>query len=148
MTDAQFNIKLAEIVSAIKGWVAEWLPTIGNEVVDRNQFQMEGLGETAFGPITNRRGTREYAWEEYAEEKRAMGKEDRFINLNFSGDFHGKMKFKATPQGISIFSEDQKADILVQNYGKNIFGLNDENMDWVQEELLDMLTDRLTLYFK
>ena len=149
MTIEQLNTKLAQLPTVITGWMDDIFHSLEGEIIDRNAAQMEELGQDALGrPILGHKsGEREYAWPEYAEEKSMMGKESRFINLNLSGDFHSQMKVEFSKTGIRLWSDDDKTDLMVKNYGRDIFGLNESNMDWLVDEMTDGLAEKFKGYF-
>jgi len=62
------------------------------------------------------------------------------VNLHDEGDFHAKMDLKKTGQNKhEIYSNDSKSDELETKYNAgdiSIFGLIDENMQYVGKELV------------
>lgn len=107
---------------------------------------MEERGEDSrgvkFGPYSE--ASKEMG---YPQLKASMGKESRFINLNFEGDFHRQMDFKVDRNGIEIYSKDDKSDLMVKKYGIDIFGLNEKNFDWLFDEVFEHIYNRLKVYF-
>ena len=138
-------------INGLPAWLANTvtigLTSLGATMVDMNVEQMEKEGIDSGGKkIVNELGETTYS-PEYAEEKAALGKESRFINLNMEGDFHGAMDFKIDKSGISISSTDPKTDMLTTRYGSDIFGLTISNFDLIVDDLVDYLTAELATYF-
>ena len=148
MTIKELQNKIKNISSAIERGVQTSLQDAGSEAVDRNVAQMEKHGQNSRGgSLKNpRTGDTKYASPEYAEYKSMLGRESRFINLNLTGDFHRSMDFKVTKGGIDIFATDDKTDRLIKAYGMQIFGLNDENFDWLFDEVFEGLFTELKSY--
>jgi len=130
----------------LEGAMQRALKDFGDEAVDLNIEQMEKLGQDSRGVEF---GDYSAASQEvgYPEQKAAMGKESRFINLNFEGDFHGGMDFRVTQGGLEITSKDGKTEMLIKNYGKDIFGLNDKNFDVMFDDVAEHIERELISYF-
>lgn len=58
------------------------------------------------------------------------------VTLKDTGDFHASFVLRADNDGFEIDATDWKRDELVDKYGKQIFGLNDENKSYVAREIL------------
>lgn len=51
------------------------------------------------------------------------------INLWDEGDFHDNLKIALSKEMVEIFSTDSKAGVLEDEYGSQIYELNQENME-------------------
>lgn len=58
------------------------------------------------------------------------------VTLRDTGDFHGSFFVEANNEGFRIDAKDWKRDELVQKYGMQIFGLNDENMNELAHQVM------------
>ena len=142
MTAKQLIGKINRLGSVIPNWVDQAIKSVENEIVDRNVAQMEELGKDSIG-----RSFGSYESDSYREQKAALGLESRFINLHFEGDFHSKMDIEVGGGGVRIWSNDEKNDLLVKEWGEEIFGLNKANMNWLFDHVYEYLFDKLRTYF-
>ena len=58
------------------------------------------------------------------------------VTLRDTGDFHSSFFVEANNEGFRIDAKDWKRDELVQKYGMQIFGLNDENMNELAHQVM------------
>ena len=63
------------------------------------------------------------------EEKRIRGQPYNRVTLRDTGDFESSFFIRYTPDGFEIAASDWKTDDLVRKYGREIFGLNRENLE-------------------
>jgi len=140
------SAKIRGLPTFLDGAVDSGLKAFGAEAVDLNIAQMEKSGQDSrgieFGDYSDL--SKEIG---YPEEKASMGKEDRFINLNFTGDFHSSMDFSVSKGAMNIFAKDDKTDLLIKKYGADIFGLNDANFDVMFDDIFDHIVRELRTYF-
>ena len=72
--------------------------------------------------------------------KLAEGQPINKITLYDGGDFQDKFYVKYTSQQFSLWSTDGKTEKLVKEWGKNIFGLTDNNLSLlIQKDIKPML---------
>lgn len=107
-------------------------------ILDKNTGQLE-RGEDRDGDRL-----RQYRSEEYAFEKQRMNPLPGFGNpdLKLTGSFHDKFFLSVSKNTLLISSRDSKRDELVAKYGEQIFGLNRENLEEVDQEVADEIARR------
>lgn len=99
------------------------------EILDLNVAQLR-VGKDSFGEFLY-----EYASEEYAQMKQAMGSQAPFgkPDLILEGDFTEGFVLKYESGGqFTITSTDDKTADLVAKYGDEIFGLTDESISEIK----------------
>jgi hypothetical protein len=147
MTSKQLSYKLGRLPLVIQGWVDEGLNALTDQIHDLNVQQMEEYGQDSMG-----RSFGPYEDKAYQALKAIEGKESRFINLHFDGDFHKSIQVDVTNGSIKIWSKpnannpSDKVEAIEKEFGP-IYGLQDKNMDWLVDELADHLETRLRSYF-
>lgn len=102
-------------------------------IVDMNK------GQLMAGVNSDGSGLGQYASKSYAEMKRTLNPRG-VVDLKLTGSFHDNF-FVAVELPLTIWSYDSKTDDLVKKYGRNIFGLTEENKrafaaGYVKNELL------------
>lgn len=85
------------------------------------------------------------------EEKRIHGQPYNRVTLRDTGDFESSFYIRYTGDSFEIAASDWKTDDLVRKYGKEIFGLNRDNLDelirsyilpFLREKLIETINDR------
>ncbi|WP_418665452.1 hypothetical protein [Alistipes finegoldii] len=85
------------------------------------------------------------------EEKRIRGQPYNRVTLRDTGDFESSFYIRYTGDSFEIAASDWKTDDLVRKYGKEIFGLNRDNLDelirsyilpFLREKLIETINDR------
>jgi hypothetical protein len=116
------------------------------DIIDMNaQFQLYDQGINRVGvPIMD---YKPYSMYTIAYKERAGQPYDR-VTLRDEGDFHHGFFVTFTDEGFEISSHDYKTEWLVKKYGRQIFGLTDENAKELTEgyivpELLDKMREIL-----
>lgn len=110
------------------------------EILDLNVAQLK-QGKDSLG-----RFLEDYASEEYAQFKQAMGSQAPFgvADLILEGDFTEGFTLKKEGQVFRFDSTDEKRDKLVQMYGEEIFGLSLES----QVNITPYLAESFLKYFR
>lgn len=108
------------------------------EIIDMNTAQLEkgkeatGLSITPdYTPFTVRI-------------KRSKGQPTDRVTLRDTGDFYKDFNIIFKPTHFLIFSDDEKEEKLERKYGKEIFGLADENL----QDLIELVKPDLIQYFR
>lgn len=72
------------------------------------------------------------------EVKQLLGQPYDRVTLFYSGAFYRSFLLKIDKENLSleIFANDEKTPKLIRKYGKEIFGLTDENESFVNKEIL------------
>ena len=85
------------------------------------------------------------------EEKRMRGQPYNRVTLRDTGDFESSFYIRYSGDSFEITASDGKTDDLVRKYGKEIFGLNRDNLDelirtymlpFLREKLIETINDR------
>ena len=76
--------------------------------------------------------------------KKEKGQPFNRVTLKDEGDFHDSFFLVINPTSIAIYATDEKTAKLERKYGKEIFGLTDENL----QEIIDLLKPELQNHFK
>ena len=85
------------------------------------------------------------------EEKRLRGQPYNRVTLRDTGDFESSFYIRYMDDGFEITASDWKTDDLVRKYGREIFGLNRENLDdlarsyilpFLREKLVETINNR------
>ena len=58
------------------------------------------------------------------------------VTLKDTGDFHASFIIRADNESFELDATDWKRDDLVEKYGRQIFGLTDENKSYISHEIL------------
>ena len=146
MDDKKYLAKISGLVPYLVGVAKAWLDDEGSIIVDMNRSQMEDMGQDSMGDAFGDYSDWSKAMK-YPEKKAAMGKQDKFINLNFTEEFHDGMDYKMSGSKLTIISKDDKTEILTDMFGKDIFGINDENFSEITDDLAIHIANKLTSYF-
>ena len=80
--------------------------------------------------------------------KQAKGQPTDRMTLRDEGDFHSKFRIERTADGLRISSDDAKTEMLIRNYGEEIFGLTDDNFqifleDYFQPQIKKIIHEQL-----
>lgn len=70
------------------------------------------------------------------EVKKAKGQPTDRVTLRDTGAFESSFKLIKKGHGFEIIATDEKADELAFQYGSDIFGLTDENMNEIKEQFI------------
>jgi hypothetical protein len=84
---------------------------------------------------------------DYSENSVAIfGKPDGPIRLNDTGDFYKGFTLSINETGFVQYSKDDKNDMLIKKYGKNIFGLNKEHrsegIPYIRKSIFEFLNEQ------
>lgn len=78
------------------------------------------------------------------EEKRMRGQPYNRVTLRDTGDFESSFYIRYSGDSFEITASDWKTDDLVRKYGKEIFGLNRDNLDeLIRSYILPFLREKL-----
>lgn len=111
-------------------------------IIDMNvedQLFQRGVDSTgrllpAYSPVT-------------VEIKRAQGKPYDRTTLRDEGDFHSDFYVVKEGGGLRISSKDSKTTMLVRDYGEQIFGLTEENLEaFINDFLFTEIRKRIDEY--
>jgi hypothetical protein len=144
MTLAQLNRKLAGIEAKVRALVVSSIKRHQKQIVRLNQQQLK-KGKDSEG---KQLGT--YKDRGWIAQRKRYGRQTKFVDLNFYGDFQASMfvKFDATSMSLGLDATDNKKAILIHHWGEDILGLNDTNFDWLLDAICDDLYKGLNTYFK
>jgi len=83
------------------------------------------------------------------EIKKSKGQPYDRVTLQDTGDFHKSFYIEYQGDGFEIKADDWKTSMLVRDYGKEILGLNDENVEELLREYIHpKLMDKCVLILK
>ena len=71
--------------------------------------------------------------------KRSKGQPTNRVTLRDTGDLHRSLFVEFEPGKFSLHFEDEKAPYLLERYGKEVLGLNEESL----EQLRQLITQRV-----
>lgn len=109
------------------------------EILDANTAQLE-IGKDSLGELLYDYATDEYAqWKQSIGSKAPMGTPD----LKVTGDFHSAFVIRYKSSEFEITSTDSKTGKLVDMYGEQIFGLNDDAKDKVLPDFTETIIDEI-----
>lgn len=108
------------------------------DIVQLNIDQLYDLGQNSLGvslgayaPMTVRL-------------KQEKGQPYDRVTLRDTGDFHRGFYLRKTGEGFEITSSDDKTQLLMRDWGKSIFGLDDESMETLKQRIiLPYILDKL-----
>jgi len=143
MTIEQLNRKLNNIESKVRSLVVASVRRHHKEIVRRNQEQLLS------GKDANDKRLGDYKDPGWIRKRKKKGRQVEYVDLNFAGDFQKSMfiKFDSVGMSLGLDATDKKKDILIHHWGEDILGLNDENFDWLMEQITDDLAHGLNAYF-
>lgn len=120
VSEKEFESKILEIVDSKK-----------NEVLDMNTSQLFSGRDSSDQNMTS------YYSEGYAEMKNLMNPTPGLGNpdLKLTGDFYKGFFLKDDTFPISFSSTDNKTEMLTQKYGENIFGLDNDNLEKLRQDI-------------
>ena len=125
---------------------------VGLAAQNRQQLTEDGIEYTGIPIVyqhprkgeTGKYGAYSKPYQKYKEGK---GKETKFVDLFLTGKFNKSIiLFQMNPGLWRFVSEDEKAPILVANYGPDIFGITEDNLDGFARNMEPLLQDRVTKY--
>lgn len=74
--------------------------------------------------------------------------EHKGVILFDEGDFYSGI-FKGSNKGVlSLFSIDYKTEMLINRYGKDIFGFNNDSIEKLKEIVVPLVKEKITLKLK
>lgn len=116
-------------------------------ITSYNKQQLQDTGENSFGVKLSDIGG------EYSpftiEIRKKKGKQTKHVDLFDKGDFQGDFYIDIKSDSAVIDSKDAKRDELVERWGIELFGVNDENkQDFIDQILLPNLLNKLNLLIK
>ena len=80
----------------------------------------------------------------YAAYKKRLGLKTNVVTLRLSGDFYKSLHPKRTaPDEMEVSSNDFKAPFLTGRYGKEVLGLNEDNIDKLAARIQPKMEARL-----
>ena len=128
---------IAKLKKADKAYINEQLLRIiqdeSNFVIDLNQSQLLS------GIDSKGEELGEYESKPYATFKNTLNPLPGFgvPDLKLTGSFYREMYLQFSSKGwpVQIFSMDEKTSKLVSQYGKDIFGLTEDNLENLREHL-------------
>lgn len=110
-------------------------------IIKRNESVVVALntGQLMVGLNSDGESLGEYASRSYADMKRTLNPRG-VVDLKLTGHFHENF-FVAVELPLTVWSYDGKTDDLTKKYGRNLFGLTEENkkifaIGYVKEELI------------
>lgn len=88
-----------------------------------------------------------YAWSDYAQFKESINPlADGYVDLKLTGSFHSQLFVKSLGNSRFLFdSRDSKANMLANQYGEDIFGLNKHTFEDLQSK---KYANKLVKYIK
>lgn len=148
MTEAQLYKKLANLPTKVSSIVGRVVSSKEKEILKRNLDQL-AKGQDSVGMLRADGESTPYgAYRDkgHTKKRRERGLQTAYVDLNYFGQFGRGMYVKFTGSGVSIGSSDKKTGILVHHWGEDIFGLNDDNFDWLLNEITNSLYTELKIY--
>lgn len=124
--------------------VKQDMPRVIKETLEDDYVQAQLIDlnteQLSEGKLSNGRDMGFYRSQDYAELKKAIGKNGDFVDLNFTGDFYGSFIVEMTQNSIGVSATDKKTADLEERYSEDIFGLTNENFqefkDYIFKETL------------
>lgn len=124
------------VLDGVQGgsWCRECIEANTAEICDMNtEQQLYERGENALGVSIS-------DYMPYApltiDIKTMKGQPTDRVTLRDTGDFHESFFIRADNNGFTIDATDWKREKLVNKYGRQIFGLTDENKTYLAKEIL------------
>lgn len=141
MTEQQFTGKLLALPRHLNTAVKRFIKQNEKNIIKRNQAQLLS------GQDSNGDEFGGYKSASHVKKRKKKGLQTSHIDLKFEGDFQKQMYVSFDGTGVKMGSKDKKEEILIHHWGEDIFGLNDENFDWLSTKLFEYLTNDLKTYF-
>lgn len=140
---------IAKLKKADKAYITEQLLRIvqeeSNFVIDLNQSQMLS------GIDSKGNELKEYASKGYAAYKNKINSIPGFgvPDLKLTGAFQREMYLQFSSKGfpVEIFSRDEKTQTLTQKYGKDIFGVTQDNLENLRDHLKPKIAELFASIF-
>ena len=132
------NLKSINSVRAINTLLNKIYKIFESEILDLNISQLWEKGQDSTGRILRSEfaiGGNVYSTRTIIYKSDKGQPIDR-VTLKDDGDFYQGFILKVTNSGITITSTDSKTGKLVKVWGRDIFGLNKENMNELIEEMI------------
>lgn len=135
----KISINFVKVTSNLEAIVKTICENLEAVIVDMNTSQLREKGIDSnseplpmpYAPMT-------------IEYKKAKGQPIDRITLYDEGDFQNKFYVKYEPTQFSLWSTDGKTEKLVKEWGKNIFGLTNENLKLlIEKDIKPALIDEL-----
>ena len=121
-------------------------------LIDQNRAQMketgtDGIGDNLEYQRIRKSPVRGAYTEQYAKYKEKRGGTTAYVDLYLSGKFHKSIELFQLGIGEWKFtSTDEKYNFLIENYGENILGVNDEFLDRYSDTMEDKLNIKVDKY--
>jgi len=141
MTEKQLNGKISALPQHIQAVVTRSLNKRKKQILDLNKGQLLA-GEDSMGKEFG-----DYKSASWVRKRKKKGLQIGHIDLKFDGNFQKNMFVDISGAGIKIGSKDDKTEQLVHHWGDDIFGLSQENLDALTEEIATDLANDLKTYF-
>jgi hypothetical protein len=141
MTEAQLYDKLRHVDRKVKTIVGKSIRKNANSLRKMNIEQLRK------GVDSNGEQLGKYKDRKWIAKRKKRNRQVQFVDLRFTGDFQKAMYVKFDGKEINFGSKDWKQDILVHHWGEEIFGLTDDNMQWLIDRIVEDLTTELKQYF-
>jgi hypothetical protein len=151
MTTEQLIQALSEIDP--KQLTAETVQETSDTILELNQQQME-QGIDQDGEKIHWLKDSHYPYtRQYANRKSKLGLQTSVVDLKLTGNFYRSNKIRIESDEVDYFNDGELGDILEKNYGKQIFGLTDENKQVYREGVFaetfrEKFSAKTTLQFK
>jgi len=141
MTETQLYDKLRYVDRKVKTLVGRTIRQNANALKKLNVDQMRKGVDSDGDQIGN------YKDKKWIAKRKKRNRQVKFVDLRFTGDFQKSMYVKFDGAEINFGAKDWKQDILVHHWGDEIFGLTDDNMQWLVDKIVEDLTTGLKQYF-
>ena len=112
---------LTKYKANINEYMEDITRSIEDEIKEINVHQQYDLGQDRNGDAI----TPEYA-ESTIRYKRRKGQPTDRVTLQDTGQYHDTFKIRYEDEGFELYANDWKAGFLDKKYGKEIYGLQDE----------------------
>lgn len=127
--------ELIQVLSKVdtKQLTEQTVEATSDTIIELEQQQMEqGIGED--GDTIRWLKDSHYPYTRpYTDRKAKLGLQTSVVDLKLTGTFYKAEKVKVEGDQIDYYNDDEKAEFLEKNYGKQIHGLTDENKQVYRE---------------
>ena len=133
LANAVATLDLADILEEVFDDVSEQIVDLQKEQL-RSGIDAKGTLMPDYHPLT-------------IMKKKEMGVsfEHKGVILFDDGDFYSGI-FKGANKGVlSLFSIDYKTEMLINRYGKDIFGFNNDSIEKLKEIVVPLVKEKITL---
>lgn len=128
MTLKEYSRKLRDNARNIERDLLDILAKHEEYILDLNREQMMR------GIKSDGESIGEYKSESY-EIMKELFNPRKVVDLRLTGSFHNEMYLVLEEMPGSIWSKDEKTEMLVNRYGREIFGLTDENKERIKRRI-------------